>query len=164
MAVNPNASLSTLEWIERIPRPKVRWCLLRNSNLPAPLLERLSEDKEILELMKRLNVPERFLHYLLVKKGKACKQAVEKYLARRHPSIKEWVLEGYARADAIVVRLIVLLHPNMPLPVLVEKSNSENWLERYAIAQNASTPIDIRRQLAMDANRVVRAAAKSKLA
>ena len=76
-------------------------------------------------------------------------------------SVKD--IEGYAKSNYPIVRLIVLLHPKTPTSVLKEKSHSTVWLERYAVAQNPSTPIDTLNTLANDGNRVVRAAAKANL-
>jgi hypothetical protein len=56
-----------------------------------------------------------------------------------------------------------LLHPQTPAKALAENCRSLIWLERYAIAQNSNTPIDTLKTLALDANRIVRAAAKANL-
>jgi hypothetical protein len=42
-------------------------------------------------------------------------------------------------------------------------SRSILWLERYTIAKHPNTPISIVRQLALDANRVVRETARDRL-
>lgn len=76
-------------------------------------------------------------------------------------SVKD--IEGYAKSNYPIVRLIVLLHLKAPTSVLKEKSHSTVWLERYAVAQNPSTPIDTLNTLANDGNRVVRAAAKANM-
>jgi hypothetical protein len=60
-------------------------------------------------------------------------------------------------------RIIVLWHSQTSQKVLAENSCSFFWLDRYAIAQNPNTPLDILHTLAKDANRIVRAAAKANL-
>ncbi|MGL5804550.1 MAG: hypothetical protein ACRC2R_06180 [Xenococcaceae cyanobacterium] len=61
-------------------------------------------------------------------------------------------------------RLAVLLNPQTPILVLAVISLSSYWLERYAIAINPNTPFTILQRLENDGNRIVRAAAKAKLA
>jgi hypothetical protein len=51
----------------------------------------------------------------------------------------------------------------VPIADLERLSRSIRWLERYAIAKHPNTPISIVRQLALDANRVVRATARNRL-
>jgi hypothetical protein len=63
----------------------------------------------------------------------------------------------------VLSRFLVLLHPQTPAKALAENCRSLIWLERYAIAQNSNTPIDTLKTLAVDANRIVRAAAKANL-
>ncbi|MEH2383727.1 MAG: hypothetical protein V7K27_33370 [Nostoc sp.] len=57
-------------------------------------------------------------------------------------------------------RLAVFLSDYAEESVLVSNSSSLSWLERYAIAQNINTPVDVLEDLEKDANRIVRAAAK----
>ena len=60
-------------------------------------------------------------------------------------------------------RLTILLDTRTPIPLLTKVSSSVSWIERYAIAQNPNTPHPILQRLAKDGNRIVRAAAKSRL-
>jgi hypothetical protein len=51
------------------------------------------------------------------------------------------------------------MHPLTPVQCLNQGSESLSWLERYAVANNPATPIELRQNLAQDSNRIVRAAA-----
>jgi hypothetical protein len=57
-------------------------------------------------------------------------------------------------------RLACLLLPDCPTAVLAKTGRSTDWKERLAIACHPKTPSAIRRQLANDGNRFVRAAAQ----
>ncbi len=58
-------------------------------------------------------------------------------------------------------RLLAFLHPEAPVTALAKYFRSLAWVERYAIAQNPSTPDKTLTYLAKDANRVVRGAVKA---
>ena len=60
-------------------------------------------------------------------------------------------------------RLIPFFHPEISSNLLAENALSDCWWERYAIAQNPNTPLTIIQKLAKDGNRIVRAAAKTRL-
>jgi hypothetical protein len=87
-----------------------------------------------------------------------------------YPSYKPFDLEAslYSERELLTKwekiplysRLTVLLNPQAPMEILAKTSRSFSWLERYAIAQNPNTPMQIRQILSKDGNRVVRAAAK----
>lgn len=62
------------------------------------------------------------------------------------------------------MRFVSLLHPLTPVEILQEGSQSVSWIERYVVADNSATPIEIEQQLIQDSNRIVRAVAKAKLA
>ena len=73
-------------------------------------------------------------------------------------------LPNYLQTDYLIVRLIILLNKKTAAKFLQQKSFSLYWLERYAIAQNVNTPVNVIHKLAIDANKIVRAAAKDNLA
>ena len=73
------------------------------------------------------------------------------------------VLSEYARSPNAFVRLVTLLHPFTPDKILQQGAKSVSWLERYAVAENPATPIELRQQLAEDSNRIVRVVAKANL-
>lgn len=71
-------------------------------------------------------------------------------------------LERIAKTQAPTLsRFIVFLHHQAPTEALVKNYHSSAWLERYAIAQNPNTPKHILNELTLDANQIVRAAAKA---
>ena len=70
------------------------------------------------------------------------------------------VLSEYVKSDVPLVRFVALLHPLIPQKILEEAVNSASWIERYAVANNPSTPIEIKQQLSQDSNQVVRAVAR----
>ncbi|NEP84373.1 MAG: hypothetical protein F6K39_43445, partial [Okeania sp. SIO3B3] len=60
-------------------------------------------------------------------------------------------------------RFVTLMHPLTPVDNITEGCQSLFWQERYAIAENPSTPGEIRQQLTNDSNRIVRGTAKANL-
>ena len=71
--------------------------------------------------------------------------------------------KNLANRGLMLNRLLLLLPPETPARSLADNFRSEAWLERYAIAQHSSTPVNTLKTLAQDANRIVRAAAKANL-
>ncbi|OKH35141.1 hypothetical protein NIES2101_37920 [Calothrix sp. HK-06] len=103
-------------------------------------------------------------------------------LAHRHKwntdihtlAVKNLILRSSERASKFIgkyikdcpfslSRLFALLHPLAPTHLLIKNYRSSYWLERYAIAQNPSTPNYILEFLTKDANRIVCAAAKASI-
>lgn len=73
------------------------------------------------------------------------------------------LLAEYAQSNNAFVRFVTLLHPLTPEEILTQAANSASWLERYAVAENKSTPSEIHSTLARDGNRIVRATANQNL-
>ncbi len=73
------------------------------------------------------------------------------------------VLSEYANSDVVFVRFISLLHPLTPINILENAANSLSWIERYAVANNPTTPTEIKQKLTQDSNRIVRAVARENL-
>lgn len=73
------------------------------------------------------------------------------------------LLAEYAQSNNAFVRFVTLLHPLTPEEILTQAANSASWLERYAVAENKSTPSEIRSILTRDGNRIVRATASQYL-
>ncbi len=73
------------------------------------------------------------------------------------------VLTEYADSDNAFVRFVTLLHPVTPGEILNQGANSASWLERYAVAENQATSLEVRETLARDGNWIVRAAANQRL-
>ena len=70
------------------------------------------------------------------------------------------LLSEYVQSQTPFVRFISLMHPLIPTEFLQQYSQSLLWWERYAIAINPSTPLQIRERLTEDCNCIVKAAAK----
>ncbi len=91
-------------------------------------------------------------------------RAVAAWYLAQNPEELPVVLEHYAKkTTSSFSHLCLLLHPQMPGKVLVDDCRSSVWLERYAIAQHPNTPLDTLHTLAVDGNRIVRAAAQANL-
>lgn len=104
---------------------------------------------------------------MLSRKGKASlnirAQAV-KALIQKDPKQAGAVLVKFVSSDEPTsARFILLLHPIAPQEFLAQHAHSICWIERYAVAQNPSTPGYLLSKLSTDANRLVRAAALARL-
>jgi hypothetical protein len=87
-----------------------------------------------------------------------------KNLIQKAPQTAGAILADFVRSkEATSPRFILLLHPIAPPEFLAQHINSICWLDRYAIAQNPSTPQHVLLKLTADANRLVRAVAREKL-
>ncbi|RUS92447.1 hypothetical protein DSM106972_099060 [Dulcicalothrix desertica PCC 7102] len=87
-----------------------------------------------------------------------------KALIQKDPDSSGAVLAEVASSDKPTsTRFILLLHPITPPEFLVQHADSICWIERYAVAQNNSTPAHVISKLATDANRLVRAVALERL-
>ena len=71
--------------------------------------------------------------------------------------------QEYINSNNAFVRFITLLHPLTPEEILTQAANSASWLERYAVAENESTPLEICSILTRDSNRIVRTTANQNL-
>lgn len=166
VATDPNTPVQVLEDFiqDRSVKDENRMDVITNPNVTTAILEELSKDKNnMIYVENHSYLPERSLKYFVLEKGMACQRAMWSYLKEDFNEALNLIMAGYAKCQYPIVRLIVLLHHQAPENTLRQKSTSSDWLERYAIAQNLSSPIDVLKQLANDGNRVVRAAAKSSL-
>lgn len=151
VATNPNTSESLLQLLAKDKTVEVRCGVVQNPNTSEKLLKQLLSDRE----------------------WKVRLVAMEAYLAQNPDALPVMLghqlrkkSEGYEMSDynpSSFIRLLFLFHPQIPSQALAENSRSLAWLERYAIAQHPNTPLDTLQTLALDANRVVRAAAKAHL-
>ncbi len=169
VARNQNAPASLLEQLAKDGDGYgyVRSNVARNPKAPASLLEQLAKDRDgyvRIKVAEHPNIPLSVLEYLLDDLVPMVRRvAVERYLAQ-NPEGLPVVLEHYAKNFASSYsRFLVLLHPQIPSKALADNFRSSSWLERYAIAQHPNTPLDTLHTLAVDANRIVRAAAKANL-
>lgn len=58
---------------------------------------------------------------------------------------------------------MTLQHPVTPGEILTQGANSISWLERYAVAENQATSLELLETLVSDGNWIVRAAANQNL-
>lgn len=73
------------------------------------------------------------------------------------------LLSEYVHSSVPFVRFISLMHPLIPIEFLQQGSQSLLWWERYAVAINYATPLQIQQQLTGDCNCIVKAVAKENL-
>jgi hypothetical protein len=143
-----------------------------NPNTPFNLLEQLVQDgnNEVRQaIASNPNIPTEFLERLLEQVAQDENHILREFVAKHPNTPVSLLLEvtltfGAQESTPVLSRFLVLLNSQTPAKVLAKYYRSEFWLERYAIAQNSNTPIDTLKALALDANRIVRAAAKANLA
>ncbi|MBW4506491.1 MAG: hypothetical protein KME64_08280 [Scytonematopsis contorta HA4267-MV1] len=140
------------------------------TNIPATLIEKLIVDKNQavrIAVAKNPHTPIDILEELA--DTNFCNEPIHlaavKTLIKQYPESDILDLDNYIWQHPCpsLSGFFVLLHPLTPSDVLVKYFRSWSWLERYAIATNPNTPVHIRQRLAEDANRIVRAGAKSYL-
>lgn len=84
--------------------------------------------------------------------------------AARRNELAEAFIAKYSRTNRPTFkRLLCLLLPECPIPVLAKALRSADWKERLATASHPKTPPAIRQRLASDGNEFVRAAAQAAL-
>ncbi len=164
---NPTTPANTL-----VEFANSQWLLIREAvaihpNTPTDVLIQLISDKSEdvkIAVAQNSNIPEDILEQLANQNRCDTKvhQAAVKNLIQKGSKLASQFLESYADSSEglSLSHLFVLMHPLAPSSLLANNSRSLFWLERYAIAQNPSTPHDILERLTQDANRIVRAAAK----
>lgn len=142
MAANPNLPPYQLVELAQDVNNSVRQNVARNPQTPIKLLEKLISGHD----------------------STVRKIAVKNYL-EKNPDGLPFVLRTYAQSITYtkLSRFFMLLHPQIPVDVLVENSRALEWRIRFAIAYHPNTPKPIRQQLANDGNRIVRATAKAHL-
>lgn len=167
VASNPKTSISVLELLGKDWNPNVCQRIASNPNTPASILELLVKNNDSgvrQNLASHPSTPASILEQLVSDGDSRVRQlAIAPYLAKK-PEGLPLVLEHYSKDyKPSFNRLLLLLHPEIPAQFLAENLQSPVWLERYAIAQHANTPLNEVEVLARDINRIVRAAAKENL-
>ncbi len=144
LAYYPHIPINVLAQLANHPSLDIRTEVASNPNTPAHVLEKLVSD---------------------------CDSEVS-YLANCNPNLllswnKQTRIEMFNKlaqnTDENLGRLAVFFSPYADVSTLVENYRSTVWLERYAIAQNPSTPVNILNHLAQEGNVIVREAAKHNL-
>ncbi|MGL5943173.1 MAG: hypothetical protein ACRC2S_22985 [Waterburya sp.] len=193
IAEHPNCSIKVLEKLFEKENSEVLHRVAKNLNTPTFILNKLIKNydyrynsigKKALELLKKreaylldsvhsyikrlfICIPENN-KFFLREQWTCTKDDDNKSLGnlqqyREQDKFIEGDLPNHLKTDYLIVRIIILLNKQTPAKFLKNKSFSIFWTERYAIAQNPNTPLDIIQKLTNDANKVVRAAAKDNL-
>jgi hypothetical protein len=163
VALNPKTAMIVYKTKKKAKSPD-------KTNTPATLIEKLLVDKNPVvrvAVAKNPNTPVNILEQLAnnIFYRHPIHIASVRNLLLRHPERAAVYIENCTKdsPEPSFSRFFVLLHPFISSKMLAKHFRSSSWLERYAIATNPNTPVHIRQRLAEDANRIVRAAAKSYL-
>lgn len=167
VAANPNTPVQRLEQLARDKNKFLRGYVAKNPNAPLKLLEQLAQDKQGYVRQRVAANPKtsvQLLERLAQDKDNHVRGCVAHNSNIPLNLVLEAILKDYQRDyTPSLSRFFVLLHPQTSGKALAENCYSNAWLERYAIAQAANTPLNTLHSLAQDANRIVRAAAKANL-
>jgi Leucine rich repeat variant len=185
VALRPDASLETLSRLAEDVEPRVRFEVARHPAITPTMIERLSGDPDPVIgkiLLRRADLSESLRARLASMPGiprPARKESVAKNRAAEPETTppgtiavprdrSDLLLEGLlALLDKpeldTVQRAIALAHPILPQSRLSASFKAVNWIERFAVARNPSTPREVLQLMVKDANRLVRAAARSML-
>lgn len=129
------------------------------------LLDRLSKNQDYLvrlSVADNHNTAISLLSKLIRDSHQSVRRTAIKNYLKKYPQGLSEILKIYSNKSQLnIVRLLVLLHPQVSEKILIKHSRSLFWLERYAIAINPNTPHNIRQQLSQDSNSIVRAAITS---
>ncbi|MDY6902917.1 MAG: hypothetical protein SWZ49_33320 [Cyanobacteriota bacterium] len=172
VAANPKTPNQILETFAQSENTAIRKAVASNPNLSQTTLEQLANDEKIevrRAVAKNSNTPENIRESLrntvLLPKKQQTSPTLNSLPQIYNSSNDDLstVLTEYAQSDNEFVRFVVLLHPVIPEEILTQGANSAFWLERYAVAENQATSLEIREKLARDGNWIVRAAANQSL-
>ena len=191
VASNPNTPVPLLEKLALDKNKDVREKVASNPNTPVRLRENFDKDywlsgdivAALFPLVEEIpleqsvairhgvasnpNTPSSVLEKLATDVDKDVRQKVVNRITQSPKEILESfsiapILEQFCKSSQPSFhRLLAFLDPEAPVAALAKYFRSLAWIERYAIAQNPSTPDKTLTYLAKDANRVVRAAAKA---
>lgn len=141
VALHPNTSIDTLIKLAEDKARHVQLAVAQNPNTPDEILEKLAH-------RHKWDTDVRIA-------------AVKNLISRGSKQASKFIGKYIKDCPFSLSRVFALLHPLAPTHLLIKNYRSSYWLERYAIAQNPSTPNYILEFLMQDANRIVRAAAKA---
>lgn len=179
----PNTPVNCLELLAKDENVQVRENVAKNPSTPERLLKLLVQDKTVevrCGVAQNPNASERLLRQLmrdytwkvrlvamvayLAQNPDALPTVLEHQVAEKPEHLPlEWVHYPVVCSASSFIRPLILLHPQISGKALAENSRSLAWLERYAIAQHLNTPLNTLKLLALDGNRIVRAAARANL-
>ncbi|KJH72534.1 hypothetical protein UH38_06670 [Aliterella atlantica CENA595] len=146
VASNPNLSDTILTQLAQDRKVEVRRAVAQNPHTPASIRETLQE---------LLSPPQ-------TKQTSPTLRGLPRLYNPQTDDLAT-ILTEYARSPNAFVRFVTLLHPLTPSEILQQGATSISWLERYAVAENSATAIELRSLLAQDSNRIVRAVANANL-
>ena len=161
---NQNICINILERLSRDISPNVRQAVAKHPNTSIYLLDQLAIDnnKEISQAIIKnpktpLNLKCTLQERLRVNENPTLKGITRLY---KPDNDLPTLLSEYIQSSVPFVRFISLMHPLIPDKFLEQYSQSLLWWERYAIAINFSTPLEILEKLTEDCNYLVKAAAE----
>ncbi len=170
LAQNPNTPAPTLAELSLTYDWHVRQAVARHPNSDANTLELLVNDADA-DVRRAVAAnpitPERLLNAALHDAEAGVRRA-----ALGNPHLPDETRQAYRRAllnRALTLggltRVVALQHPSLPRTEFGKRRNLHAllWLERLALARNPSAPQGALKTLALDANRLVRAAALESL-
>lgn len=172
VATNPRTLVSVLGSLVQDEDVSVRIAVASNPNLPPSYLEQLAQDNTVKvrrAVANNPNTPESSRALLRNFAPKTTSRQTNSTLSSlsriSNPKTDDLalLLLEYAQSGNDFVRLVTLLHPLTPLEILQQGARSISWVDRYAVADNPTTPNTLREQLIQDSNRFVRATAKANL-
>ncbi len=169
VAVNPNADAEVLNKLVQDESLKLQLLVAKHSNTPVEVLIEFAKSKSIEKktaVAKNLKTPLSTLKHLGLSSKKyetVCPEAI-KTIKQCYPEELTNILVEYVEKTPrpSAARLFLLLHATAPSDFLARHYRSLDWRERYAVAQNPNTPINILEKLRIDANCIVRATAKAR--
>ena len=181
---NPNVPVSILRQVAHSDSSTIQELIIKNPNTPEDLLEELTSGEILVQnpnltpldiyknQLESQNEQETEKAQRLISNRSSNQRIFQKSSNKQTPTFQSLpriynsdtdelpnLLEEYAQSNNSFVRFVTLLHPLTPQEILTQAANSASWLERYAVAENESTPLEIRSILARDGNRIVKAAA-----
>lgn len=172
VGANPNTPANALEFLSQDADAQVREAIASNPNTIPSVLELLAQDEKIevrRAAAKNPQTPASIREFLR-------DLAIQPYTRQSSPTLRglsriynpktddlPTLLSEYVQSPNHFVRFVALMHPLTPVDSIKPYSQSVFWSDRYAVADNPSTPVQMRQQLALDSNRIVRATAKSYL-
>lgn len=163
-AQHPAIPLDMLQALQKDEDWSVRQALARNPALPAEMLTLMAQDADRdvrLAVARHPHTPPEALQGLLQDTDEEVRR-----VALRNPSLPATTLAAHrarlglqaSRSRFALNRAIALAWPEIPPLELTKVRHwaAPEWLVRYAVAQNPSTPVEVLKRLAQDSNRLVR--------
>ncbi|NES70905.1 MAG: hypothetical protein F6K24_39690, partial [Okeania sp. SIO2D1] len=172
VAANPNTPTTSLDILSQESIAEVRIAVAANQNSNVIVLQKLAQDEKVevrRAVAKNPNAPVSIQESLKDSLGLPYVRQPSTTLSGLSRIYKPdtddlpTLLSEYAQSDNAFVRFVTLMHPLTPVDNIMEGYQSLFWQERYAVADNPSTPGEILQQLTNDSNRIVRATAKANL-